>query len=74
MQGNIIYFSVDDYRAGLEGKEYPSQIISQENCLTSVMGLNKDATVSMLKWGDGDYELPTPPVADKTACSGFLPG
>ena len=70
LRGGVISLGVDDYRAALRRQEYPSQILDDTACHSTVMGFNKDATVAMLKRGDETYELPRP--ADETARPGLF--
>lgn len=61
LRGNIIYLGVDDFRVAFKANEYPSQIVDLAACFGDVIGFNKDATVAMLKRGNGSFELPEIP-------------
>lgn len=60
LRGENIMLGVDNRRAALNSKEYPSQIVDDTVSIATVIGLNQAATVAMLKRGDAAYELPLP--------------
>lgn len=58
LRENVIYVGVDDYRTAEKSNEFPSQILEPAARFGGALRLNKDATVAMLRRGDGDYQLP----------------